>query len=43
MLEKKPRRLGHDGANDGPSTPNGSSHPIGAEILVQGIDPITAE
>ena len=29
-------------ASDAPA-PNTSSHPIGAEILVHGIDPITAE
>jgi len=59
---KKPRRLEHGEASDGPipttsdvpqaaasnvpaasSTPNTSSHPTGAEILVQGVDPITAE
>jgi len=54
IFKKKPRRLEHGEAGDGPiptasdvpaasSTPDTSSHPIGAEILVQGVGPITAE
>ncbi len=48
---KKQRHLGHGQASDVPTTseasdvpaPNTSSHPVGAEILVHGIDPIIAE
>jgi len=47
VLKKKPLRHGQASvASDVPatsSTPDTSSHPIGAEILVQGVDPITAE
>jgi len=49
IFKKQPRRLGHGQATDVPaaSVPAAnsttSSHPIGAEILVQGVDPITAE
>jgi len=44
IFKKKPQ--GHGQASDVPaasSTPDTSSHSIGAEILVQGVDPITAE
>jgi len=41
-----PTESGVPAASDKPaasSTPDTSSYPIGAEILVQGVDPITAE
>ena len=41
--KKQPR---HGQTSDVPtasSTCNTSSHPVGSEILVQGVDPITAE
>ena len=52
IFKKKPRRLEHGEAGDGPTasdvpaasgTPNTYSHPIGVEVLFQGVDPITTE
>ena len=52
IFKKQPHRLEHGQASDAPTasdvpavptTLKTSSHPVGAEILVPGVDPITAE